>query len=398
MRHDDDAFDVVVLGAGPGGGLSALAAARAGARTLLVDRASFPRDKVCGCCLASRGRAVLESAGVARRVLDHAVRDDAGDHERGRVARVTLRIGAVASAAASASFPVPGYTTIARASMDAALVEEAVRAGAVFRDRVAASVDAAGGRVRLGEGASVRTRVVIVADGLGSASLRDDARFAWRERAGSHVGLGAVVRAEGARELARIFDHHAISMTVGGAGYVGAAALGAGDAWSVAAAVAPEAVRTSKDGARGVVRQILQDAGLGTAWLEAVAFKGTPTLTRRRAAIEGDARVFLVGDSTGYVEPFTGEGMSWALVGAQALHPHVMSALRRSYAPGAWSASAARLARRGQVGCKGVAWLLRRPELARAAVRVIGVRPGLGGAIGRAIVGRGRVAACGSAA
>jgi 2-polyprenyl-6-methoxyphenol hydroxylase-like FAD-dependent oxidoreductase len=30
-------------------------------------------------------------------------------------------------------------------------------------------------------------------------------------------------------------------------------------------------------------------------------------------------RVFLLGDSAGYVEPFTGEGMSWALAGSEAL-------------------------------------------------------------------------------
>src|SRR5436305_8340915 len=41
-------FDVLVVGAGPAGSVTALRLARAGARVLLADRARFPRDKPCG--------------------------------------------------------------------------------------------------------------------------------------------------------------------------------------------------------------------------------------------------------------------------------------------------------------------------------------------------------------
>ena len=47
----DQLWDVVVVGAGPTGSLAARQLARAGADVLLVDRLSFPRWKVCGCCL-----------------------------------------------------------------------------------------------------------------------------------------------------------------------------------------------------------------------------------------------------------------------------------------------------------------------------------------------------------
>lgn len=41
-------YDVIVVGAGPGGSSAATFAAKQGLSTLLVDRADFPRDKVCG--------------------------------------------------------------------------------------------------------------------------------------------------------------------------------------------------------------------------------------------------------------------------------------------------------------------------------------------------------------
>ena len=41
-------WDAVVAGAGPAGALAAMILARSGARVLVVDRARFPRDKLCG--------------------------------------------------------------------------------------------------------------------------------------------------------------------------------------------------------------------------------------------------------------------------------------------------------------------------------------------------------------
>ena len=47
------ASDALVIGAGPAGSIAALTLARAGARVRLIDRASFPRDKLCGDTLES---------------------------------------------------------------------------------------------------------------------------------------------------------------------------------------------------------------------------------------------------------------------------------------------------------------------------------------------------------
>src|SRR5215212_4439345 len=59
-------WDAVVIGAGVAGSIAAYQLARSGARVLLVDRATFPRDKVCGCCLNAHALRALEECGLAR--------------------------------------------------------------------------------------------------------------------------------------------------------------------------------------------------------------------------------------------------------------------------------------------------------------------------------------------
>src|SRR3954471_18240929 len=55
-------FDVAIIGGGPAGSTAAYRLATAGARVLLVDRATFPRDKPCGGGVTGRAARLLPFA------------------------------------------------------------------------------------------------------------------------------------------------------------------------------------------------------------------------------------------------------------------------------------------------------------------------------------------------
>lgn len=57
--------DVVIVGAGPAGTAAAITLAESGRRAVVVDKASFPRDKFCGDGLTSGALRRLEALGVA---------------------------------------------------------------------------------------------------------------------------------------------------------------------------------------------------------------------------------------------------------------------------------------------------------------------------------------------
>ncbi|MCW2602327.1 MAG: hypothetical protein JWN61_462 [Pseudonocardiales bacterium] len=153
-------WDVAIVGAGPAGSAAAIAARRADprARVLLLDKAQFPRDKVCGDGIAPHALDVLSALGVST-----------ADLVAGCAPIATLRLRSPVGVEAARPLARAAYV-VPRAIFDSRLVAAAVEAGAVLQQRrVRTLVQDPDGILIDGV---IRARTVVGADGAESAVRR----------------------------------------------------------------------------------------------------------------------------------------------------------------------------------------------------------------------------------
>lgn len=364
VQHPLDATDrvspeVVVVGAGPAGSVAALCLARSGASVLLLERGKLPRRKVCGGCVGPGALTLLERLDVAASLRQAGGEPFSVIELLCGSSRMRLRLGA--------------STAITRATLDRLLVDAAEEAGARVQDGTRVSglhvtTDEVVVTLRRGGGPEehVRAAAVVDASGLGGLSVQEVA-------ADARVGVGAVYAGA---DTAFVPPEGVLRMVVGRGGYVGMVRV-EGGRLNVAAAL--DRSHLSAHGADGAVRRILGEAGCALAEEDAeIGWKGTPALTRRPTST-ARPRVFRVGDAAGYVEPFTGEGIGWAVSSGILVAPFVLEAIagRPEAAARGWRRDHRRLVAPRQRVCRFLSAGLRRPRFVGAALALLSVAPRL---------------------
>lgn len=350
-----DHVDVAVVGAGPAGSSAALAAARAGASVLLLDRAEFPRDKPCGDGITAHVLDVLADLGVT---------DAVAGFPPVPVLRLVSPGGEVAR-----RLPRPAYA-VPRRVFDARLLAAAVAAGARLRRHAVRHIEVHDDTVVLDD--LVAARVVIGADGAGSIVRRT---------------LGHEINPDG---------HLALAIR----GYAPAPSappelliVTSGPQWPAYAWSFPigwtgpedppwRGLPASKGLANVGYGEVLHGAPLTRTHLLdrlAVLLPGIdpdtvtdlrahhlPLSTRRPPP--GRGPVLLAGDALSLINPFTGEGIFYAVLSG--------SLAGTAAAAGAPAAAAERYvqALNGRLGrhlrhSSTAAWLARRPMVVNGAVR-----------------------------
>lgn len=300
-------YDVVVVGAGPGGSTAALVLARAGARVALVDKATFGRDKACGDLIGPRAIALLAQLGLdpgpGRRVGEMVVVGPSGR-------RVVLP--------ARTGLTYPGYgIALPRLRFDAWLRDAALGAGA---EPVTGRVRSGGRRddwsgVVLDDGRRLAADVVVGADGATSviaehAGLIEPRSVLWG------FAQRAYVDEDVERPVIALWDDRPWRGFPGYGwlfpGVDGAANVGLGLGLGATRAGASRAVASFDafcDHLRnlGLLTRPVAHRRLG-GWLK-MGVVGT-----RPAA----GRTLLVGDAAGLVNPLQGEGIAPAIVSGYA--------------------------------------------------------------------------------
>ncbi len=356
----DRLWGVAVVGAGPSGTLAARALAQRGHAVILLDKSEFPRRKVCGGCINQRAQHALAAAGL-------------GDllESLGAAKIDSLNLG---SSSRAALIPIPGYVAITRESLDNALLTEAIDSGVNMLMKTRARSTHVTNNVRVlqvDQGdieAAIRARIVVAADGLGSALANDAHDVA----SNSRIGAGAI-----AREVPVFFEPGRIHMACGSGGYVGLTRVEDGFV-DIAAAFDPSYIR-EKGGLGEAAAAIFEQAGF-PVWPEfaQLDWRGTPALTRRNTKVASE-RMYVVGDAAGYVEPFTGEGIAWAFTTGLAVADYVSDAIHESNRSIeiAWTKRHKQIVTGRQYLCHAISHALRHPRVVTTAVRVLQRIPAL---------------------
>lgn len=355
-------WDVIIVGAGPAGGLAAILLARKKLRVLLVDRQAFPRPKICGCCLNGNALSTLEEAGLSYLFTDnHAV------------ALNEMRLG---SKKINHSFPLQRQMVLSRECLDSSLINKAMLEGAFFLDTTTAEM----GKLlpssrevflKQGEHQFLSTaKVVLAADGLGGRLLVRKNITHHLEASKTRIGAGVTIS-----DPPEFYKNGTLFMTSGKGGYIGLVRLEDGRL-DLAAAFDPAAIK--KHGGIGpLAKSLLEEMNWPVPLnIEKAPWRGTPALTGHIEQVAAE-RLFVIGDAAGYIEPFTGEGMAWAFTGASFVAPLIAKGAK-SWEPELekqWAVKYKEHVTSRQGVCKTAAYMLRWPLFVKLALIGLKVFP-----------------------
>ena len=357
---------MLVIGGGPAGSAAAVTLARAGARVRVIDRAVFPRHKLCGDTLNPGALSILDRLGI-------------GDDVRACALPITGMTVTGPGAEVSADYPdgLRGMS-VTRRCLDQLLLNAAADAGASVETGVGISepvIDndrVVGVRLATRGGDVLRAPIVIAADGRGSrlagrVNLSSYASTPRRWAFGAYFANVTRMSARGEMHIRR-------------GAYIGVAPLPGGLTNVSVVLDNVLAGRVQKDAPYGktdqqtIVRRalsadaVLRDRFAAATQLSPVTVLGPLAVNARAAGCPG---LLLAGDAAGFVDPMTGDGLRFALRGGElAAHAALdelasgrpgyarLAALRRREFSGKWRINRALRVMVGSPGAVGLASLV----------------------------------------
>jgi geranylgeranyl reductase family protein len=315
--------DVIVVGAGPAGSTAAIILARAGVRVLLLDKARFPRDKICGDAVG------LDGVRVLRRL-------DLMEHIRaaGAVAVRGVHISGPSGASATMRLPEERVKEIGfvlpRLVLDHVLLKAALGAGANLMEgfNVEAPLFANGAVVgitgtRDGESVAVRAPLTIAADGAHSVFAR---QIPLRRRGADARVFAVRSYYRGVRGLGKNIEIHYTDRLLPAFGWIfptgeDTANVGVG-AWGG---------REASRNLRGVFDSFVHRYPPARERLDhataATPMHGWPLDLGEGAWRASAAGLLAVGDAASFIDPLTGEGIGTGMVSSEMAAATAIDAL-----------------------------------------------------------------------
>jgi len=318
-------YDVIVIGGGPAGSATALFLAKSGYRVMLLDQATFPRDKVCGEFISPAADAILDDLGVL------------ADIEATNPVRLKgVAISSYEKTGFAVEYPPgPGSKgpmtslSLPRFVLDQLMMQKVKQAGVevreahkvtdfIIEDETVAGVE---GRDASRTSFEFRSRVVVDAGGRNGISLR---RFDLKR---THAGSGKIALAAHWAVSKPLPDYCA--MHISPPGYTGIAPTGKRQVNVVL--VVDKNCLQGKDlqdfYVQTVMKNPLRRSLLDGAEVEEkVRSVDSLAFSVRPPKVGG---LMLVGDAAGFIDPFTGEGIYLSLRSAQIASGVLSAALQK---------------------------------------------------------------------
>ena len=283
-------FDIIVIGAGPAGSAAACWAARQGLSVALVDKASFPRNKLCGGLFTERSRAYYEEIFGQEFDLSKAVSRTEIEfwHDGERLAQLR---------------DVPPLHLTMRFDLDDHLFQTAIAYGAAdFSGRSIEGIE--GSTVKLSDGEALRAEVLIGADGVKSIVARQLFGASFDK---DTIGFGLEIEAPPQEQ-----DPAAQPLRIDFA----AAEWGYG--WSFpkqgSTTVGIGGLLSRNPDMKGRFANYLGSMDLND---DTKRFKGHHLPFGDFRKVPGRDNILLAGDAAGLVDPITGEGIAFAMKSGQ---------------------------------------------------------------------------------
>ncbi len=349
---------ILIVGGGPAGASCAIRLRQLGLPVDVVEKESFPRPKVCGCCIGVIGLEMLDRLDVRAGAIaggTPTVRWQASLESR------TIRMD------------LPEGLAISRERLDPLLLDTASSLGATVRRRHTATmqtVSAESVMVRITHDGQTRTErydVVVLAAGLRVAGVNE--LLPWTQTPEGPFGVSLMADCDGV-------EPGVIYMACDDDGYVGVVRLAEGHvdvAGALMSGQSASAAGSPLDRAIGILSRSEFHFG---PLANVSPVMTTPPLRRTRRA--GNGRVIAIGDAAGYVEPFTGEGMTWAMQSGIASAERIAATIETPERIGAlWQSDLKDLLDSKKRTCRWVTDALRRPTARRAAAITLSLFPSL---------------------
>ena len=313
-------YDVVIIGAGPGGSAAGHYLAKAGLRVLMFDKFDFPRDKTCGDGLTPLAVDVLDNMGVLETLPSDSYR------VRG------LEIFAPRGHSTNIHLPEqrdrPSYAMIIpRLILDEAICHRAIASGADFQGRVTVTdIEPCDDGVIVkgrgqGQTTAVKARIAVVATGANVKLLLTTGILPETPT----MMLAARTYYENVSGLNGQIQFHFDGVPLPGYGWVfplseTSANVGAGFFRSGRATGKLPA--TPKAAFEQFVQSPTLQAQLANAE-QTAPIKGYPLRIDFATAPTYGQRTILVGEAAGLVNPLTGEGIDYALESGRIAARHI---------------------------------------------------------------------------